>query len=144
MTDLLSLIDKVPLSDCKREIDRQFQSISSHPNEMKLAVLASFILNGAMGIIRNTDPNKFLESLKDELEKEIREAEVLRQNQEMYMEHLDKNRELITNFETNMSNARALENDIKTLLEKYDRILQDMATERCRKSIAEIESKINK
>ena len=143
MTDLLTLIESSPLSDCKKEIDSQLQSISNHPNEMKLAVIASFLLTGAMRIIKDIDPEKFLESLKTELEKEIKEAENLLQAQGMYMEHLDKNRELIANFDASVSETGRLSSEINELLDRFDNILKNMAIDRCKKSIAEIESGLN-
>ncbi len=140
MTDLLSLINNVPLSGCQKEIDSQFQSISNHENVMKLAVLASFFLKDSIDIIRQVDPKKFLESLRDELEKEVKEAQALSESRDMYMEHLEKNRELIAHFEARKAELQRISAELERLLKEYDNILGDMAVERCNKSIAEIEA----
>lgn len=142
MTDLKTLIDSVSLTKCKREIDAQFESISQHPNVIKLAVLASFILGDAMSVIKDINTNRFLESLKAELEKEVKEAENLKYAQGIYMEHLEKNQELITNFESRRNELKAISEELSRLLTNYDNLLRDMAIERCNKSIAEIEAEL--
>lgn len=140
MTDLISLIDNKTLAECQREIDAQFRSLSGHANVMKLAVMASFLLKGSMEIIREVDPKKFLESLRDELAGEIKEAQALSDSQATYLEHLEKNRELITHFENRKEEIKRISADLERLLADYDRILREMAIDRCQKSIAEIEA----
>lgn len=140
MTDLTTLMDSMSLSDCKREIDNQFEGIAHHENIMKLAVLSSFIMNGAMTIIKDIDPHRFLESLKEELEKEVNEADSLAASQASYMEHLEKNQELITNFESRRQELHKISEDLEIMLKQYDKKLQEIAIDHCKKSIAEIEA----
>lgn len=140
MTDLITFMDSMSLSECKREIDNQFEGIAHHKNIMKLAVLSSFIMTGAMSIIKDVDPHRFLESLKEELEKEVKEADSLNASQVSYMEHLEKNQELITNFESRRQEIYKISEDLEILLKKYDKKLQEIAADHCKKSIAEIEA----
>jgi hypothetical protein len=137
---LLSLLDNKSLFECKQEIDNQFDSIAHHQNEMKLAVMVSFILNDATKIIRDIDTSKFIEKLKEELECELKEAESLKDTKDAYIQHLEKNSELIIHFESREKELKDISDKLEGLLSNYDKLLRDLINEHCRKTIAEIEA----
>lgn len=140
MRDFSVLMDSVPLVECKKEIDSQFESIAHHENVMKLAVLVSFIMNDTITLISKINSDKFIESLKTELSREVKEAETLKANQGSYMEHFEKNQELLTNFEVNKQAIQNISENLDRLLKEYDSKLSEMADERNKLSIAEIEA----
>lgn len=142
MTDFNILMDSTPLRECEQDINAQFGGIAQHANVMKLAVLSSFMLKGAMAIISTVNPHRFLESLKAELENEVAEAHKLSESQSSYMEHLEKNQELISNFESRKEEINRISQELDRLLKDYDNLLKDLAIERCQKSIAEIEASL--
>jgi hypothetical protein len=139
---LLSLLDNKSLLECKQEIDKQFESITHHQNEMKLAIMVSFILNDAIKIIRDIDTSKFLEKLKEELECEVKEAESLKDTKDEYIQHLEKNSELIIHFESRKQELKEISDKVESLLSDYDKLLRELINERCRKTIAEIEAQL--
>lgn len=140
MIDLKTMIDAMPLQECKAEIERQFNALAGHGDEMKLVILMMLLLKSSLDTIKAIDPNKFLESLQTELQREIEEAEKWQLQNHMYREHLEKNQELVTLFETRTSEVRQLCSELNNRLSEFDSILKDLAVDRCRKSIAEIES----
>ncbi|MDE5882526.1 MAG: hypothetical protein K2H60_12420 [Muribaculaceae bacterium] len=144
MTDLSTMMTSMSLSDCKEEIDRQFATISEHDNEMKMAILYSFLLQGALEALEKLDSRKFLSSLRNELNRLVKRGEEISLSKEMYIEHFEKNRDIIVAFENSSNKVKKLNGDIETLLSDYDNLIKQLGTERCRKSIAEIEAELNR
>lgn len=144
MTDINSMIESMPLQDCKAEIERQFSVMTSSANEMKKAVVASFFLQSALGILSGIDHTKFLDSLRNELQLLIDKGEDWQHNKNMFQEHLDKNREILAAFDGAENKIAQVSSDINKLIHDYDMVLRELCVEQSRKSIAEIEAELAK
>lgn len=140
MTDLHTMLSSLPLKDCKKEIQTEVDNISLHTNEMKKAIIGSFLLDASLKILNSIDFQKFLLSLKKELSQIVDKGEEWKQKGEMLTEHLEKNREVIAAFESGKEKTAQITKDIETLLRDYDEVIRDMCLDRARKSIAEIEA----
>lgn len=144
MTDLNKMIDSLPLKECKAEIDSQFSTLSGHRNEMKTAVVASLFLNNAIDTLYKIDPLKFFDSLRSELQNLIARGEKWEHEGLMYREHLNKNKDVISEFQGSEEKVAVLSAEIEKLLKDYDNILKKICLDHSRKSIADIESEINR
>ena len=140
MTDLHTMLSSLPLKDCKKEIQTEVDNISLHTNEMKKAIIGSFLLDASLKILNSIDFQKFLLSLKNELSQIVDKGEEWKQKGEMLSEHLEKNREVIAAFESGKEKTAQITKDIEALLRDYDEVIRDMCLDMARKSIAEIEA----
>lgn len=71
MTDLKTMIDAMPLQENKAEIERQFDALAGHGDGMKLVILMMLLFKSSPDTIKAIEPNKFLESLQTELQREV-------------------------------------------------------------------------
>lgn len=142
MTDLKIMMDSIPLHQCKEEIDNQFNAIVEDKNEMKKAILLSFFLQRVLHDAQQVDGNKFVTDLRNHLQGIIQKTEQWKQNLNWYMEHMEKNQELLTAFEQHAPEVQNLEKKLQQLLTDYDNTLKQLGRERCQKSIAEIEAEL--
>lgn len=144
MTDLHTMLSSLSLQDCKKEIQTEVDNISLHTNEMKKAIIGSFLLDASLKILNSIDFQKFLLSLKKELSQIVDKGEEWKQKGEMLTEHLEKNREVIAAFESGKEKTAQITKEIQALLRDYDEVIRDMCLDRARKSIAEIEANSKK
>ncbi len=140
MTDLKTMMDTLSLNSIKTEIDSQFSSIENHGNEMKLAIMLSFLLEDSVEALKKIDISNFLDQLQTELKDKINQVEHWDKANNLLREHLTKNQELLTQYERFESDVAELTLEINNCLERYDNVLRRAGLERCRQSIAEIEA----
>lgn len=136
------MMESHSLNECREEITNQIMSLGNHDNVMKAALIASFILQNSIDVIRSIDPSKFLDSLRDTLNRQIECGEEWKHKGNMLREHLEKNKEVISAFERCEKDIEDLSARITHLLKEYDNLLKSLCLDRSRKSIAEIEAEL--
>jgi hypothetical protein len=123
MTDLLKMMDSLPLAECRNELKLQFSDISNHNNRMKRAVLLCFIGEMAMAEILRENPDEFVVELSTYLNKIISESNS--ENYKNICTHVKENNEIIERIEHVSNKLKDMYNNMKTLIDSYDTCLTE-------------------
>jgi hypothetical protein len=123
MTDLIKMIDSVPLSECRNELRQQFYDIANHTNRMKRAVLLCFIGEAVMEEISRENPDAFVDELNAYFEKII--AGSNSENYKSICAHVKENNEIVERIDIASNKLKDMYNNMKTLIDDYDAFLAE-------------------
>ena len=87
--NLETMMNSVSLTECKKEIEKQFASVAKHDNKMKRAVLLCLFGEVIISEIAKEDPDMFIEELREHLNKIISEENT--ENYRKLMLHVKEN-----------------------------------------------------
>lgn len=136
MMDLEQMVDSVPLTECKKEIEKQFASIAKHNNRMKRAVLLCFLGEIVIGEITKEDPDRFIEELREYLNKII--ADDNTENYRKLKLHVKENDEIVRNIDTISEKLRDISSKVTSLMADYDNQLAEVVRTRDKLSVGKL------
>lgn len=144
MKDLTEMMaPESQLTECQAELAQQFDAVRDHSYKMKLAFLMNEILDRSLDVLKGIDQAEFLDAIRTMLEANLNKAEEWKNEKNGLAEHLDRNRELLLTLDNGDARYRDLTDEITRLLDEQDRMIANMATDRIKRSIAEIEAMTN-
>jgi hypothetical protein len=135
MTDLKEMMDSVSLDKCRSELKQQFHDIAKHDNKMKRAVLLCFIGEIVMEEISHENQNEFIDELKAYCTK-VKDEFLSEKN--ILDNHLEENYIIMNNINRCSDELKGTYNNIKTLLDDYDKRLTEVIRERDKAPIGEL------
>lgn len=127
MIDLKQMMDSVLLKDCKKEIERQLASIAGHDNHMKRAVLLCFLGEAVLGEIAKENPERFIQELKDYLDKAATEN---KEAFDLLNAHVKENGDIVQNIDSITDELHDLAERTRALLAEYDSKLAEVIRKR--------------
>jgi|GEM_PF-5031339 len=144
MKDLTEMMaPESQLTECQAELAQQFDAVRDHSYKMKLAFLMNEILDRSLDVLKGIDQAEFLDAVRTMLEANLNKAEEWKNENNGLAEHLDRNRELLLTLANGDARYRDLTDEITRLLDEQDRMIANMATDRIKRSIAEVEAMTN-
>lgn len=144
MKDLTEMMaPESQLTECQAELAQQFDAVRDHSYKMKLAFLMNEILDRSLDVLKGIDQAEFLDAIRTMLEANLNKAEEWKNENNGLAEHLDRNRELLQTLANGDARYRDLTDEITRLLDEQDRMIANMATDRIKRSIAEVEAMTN-
>lgn len=141
LTEMMALESQ--LTECQAELSRQFDAVREHPYRIKLAFLMNEILDRSLDVLKGIDSSEFLNTVRTMLEANLNKAEEWKREKKGLAEHLERNRELLLTLDNGDARYRDLTAEITRLLDEQDRMIANMATDRIKRSIAEVEAMAN-
>lgn len=123
MIDLKQMMDSVTLVDCQKEIEQQLNSIATHDNRMKRAVLLCFWSEAILNEIAKENPDRFVDELKAYLSKIADENS---ENAKHLMSHVKENGEIVKNIDTISDELREIGAKVNSLMTDYDNRLTEI------------------
>lgn len=144
MKDLTEMMaPESQLTECQAELAQQFDAVRDHSYKMKLAFLMNEILDRSLDVLKGIDQAEFLDAVRTMLEANLNKAEEWKNENNGLAEHLDRNRRLLLTLANGDARYRDLTDEITRLLDEQDRMIANMATDRIKRSIAEVEAMTN-
>ena len=122
--NLETMMNSVSLTECKKEIEKQFASVAKHDNKMKRAVLLCLFGEVIISEIAKEDPDMFIEELREHLNKIISEENT--ENYRKLMLHVKENEEIVRNIDTISDNLREISSKVTGLMADFDNQLTEV------------------
>lgn len=136
MIDLEQMMNSVSLTECKKEIEKQFASVAKHDNKMKRAVLLCLFGEVIISEIAKEDPDMFIEELREYLNKIITEENT--ENYRKLMLHVKENEEIVRNIDTISDNLREISSKVAGLMADFDNQLTEVIRTRDKLSVGKL------
>lgn len=136
MIDLEQMMNSVSLTECKKEIEKQFASVAKHDNKMKRAVLLCLFGEVIISEIAKEDPDMFIEELREYLNKIISEENT--ENYRKLMLHVKENEEIVRNIDTISDNLRVISSKVTGLMADFDNQLTEVIRTRDKLSVGKL------
>lgn len=136
MIDLEQMMNSVSLTECKKEIEKQFASVAKHDNKMKRAVLLCLFGEVIISEIAKEDPDMFIEELREYLNKIISEENT--ENYRKLMLHVKENEEIVRNIDTISDNLRDISSKVAGLMADFDNQLTEVIRTRDKLSVGKL------
>lgn len=136
MIDLEQMMNSVSLTECKKEIEKQFASVAKHDNKMKRAVLLCLFGEVIISEIAKEDPDMFIEELREYLNKIISEENT--ENYRILMLHVKENEEIVRNIDTISDNLRDISSKVAGLMADFDNQLTEVIRTRDKLSVGKL------
>lgn len=136
MIDLEQMMNSVSLTECKKEIEKQFASVAKHDNKMKRAVLLCLFGEVIISEIAKEDPDMFIEELREYLNKIISEENT--ENYRRLMLHVKENEEIVRNIDTISDNLRDISSKVAGLMADFDNQLTEVIRTRDKLSVGKL------
>lgn len=136
MIDLEQMMNSVSLTECKKEIEKQFASVANHDNKMKRAVLLCLFGEVIISEIAKEDPDMFIEELREYLNKIISEENT--ENYRKLMLHVKENEEIVRNIDTISDNLREISSKVAGLMADFDNQLTEVIRTRDKLSVGKL------
>ncbi|MBM6883995.1 hypothetical protein [Bacteroides caecigallinarum] len=136
MIDLEQMMNSVSLTECKKEIEKQFASVAKHDNKMKRAVLLCLFGEVIISEIAKEDPDMFIEELREYLNKIISEENT--ENYRKLMLHVKENEEIVRNIDTISDNLRDISSKVAGLMADFDNQLTEIIRTRDKLSVGKL------
>lgn len=136
MIDLEQMMNSVSLTECKKEIEKQFASVAKHDNKMKRAVLLCLFGEVIISEIAKEDPDMFIEELREYLNKIISEENT--ENYRRLMLHVKENEEIVRNIDTISDNLRDISSKVAGLMADFDNQLTEVIQTRDKLSVGKL------
>lgn len=134
--NLETMMDSVSLTECKKEIEKQFASVAKHDNKMKRAVLLCLFGEVIISEIAKEDPDMFIEELREFLNKIISEENT--ENYRKLMLHVKENEEIVRNIDTISDNLREISSKVTGLMADFDNQLTEVIRTRDKLSVGKL------
>lgn len=136
MVDLETMINSIPLSECEKEIVKQFASIADHENRMKRVVLLCFFGEIVMNELAKEDLDKFIEGLSKYINKIItgNNTEKIKQ----LKVHIKENNEIFNNIDAASGELKDISSKVESLMADYDRQLAEIIESRDKLPISKL------
>lgn len=136
MIDLEQMMHSVSLTECKKEIEKQFASVANHDNKMKRAVLLCLFGEVIISEIAKEDSDMFIEELREYLNKIISEENT--ENYRKLMLHVKENEEIVRNIDTISDNLREISSKVAGLMADFDNQLTEVIRTRDKLSVGKL------
>lgn len=136
MIDLEQMMNSVSLTECKKEIEKQFASVAKHDNKMKRAVLLCLFGEVIISEIAKEDPDMFIEELREYLNKIISEENT--KNYKKLMLHVKENEEIVRNIDNISDNLREISSKVAGLMADFDNQLTEVIRTRDKLSVGKL------
>lgn len=136
MIDLEQMMNSVSLTECKKEIEKQFASVAKHDNKMKRAVLLCLFGEVIISEIAKEDPDMFIEELREYLNKIISEENT--ENYRKLMLHVKENEEIVRNIDNISDNLREISSKVAGLMADFDNQLTEVIRTRDKLSVGKL------
>jgi|GEM_PF-4820097 len=130
------MMNSVSLTECKKEIEKQFASVAKHDNKMKRAVLLCLFGEVIISEIAKEDPDMFIEELREYLNKIISEENT--ENYRKLMLHVKENEEIVRNIDTISDNLRDISSKVAGLMADFDNQLTEVIRTRDKLSVGKL------
>lgn len=134
--NLETMMNSVSLTECKKEIEKQFASVAKHDNKMKRAVLLCLFGEVIISEIAKEDPDMFIEELREYLNKIISEENT--ENYRKLMLHVKENEEIVRNIDTISDNLRDISSKVAGLMADFDNQLTEVIRTRDKLSVGKL------
>lgn len=134
--NLETMMNSVSLTECKKEIEKQFASVVKHDNKMKRAVLLCLFGEVIISEIAKEDPDMFIEELREHLNKIISEENT--ENYRKLMLHVKENEEIVRNIDTISDNLREISSKVTGLMADFDNQLTEVIRTRDKLSVGKL------
>lgn len=134
--NLETMMNSVSLTECKKEIKKQFASVAKHDNKMKRAVLLCLFGEVIISEIAKEDPDMFIEELREYLNKIISEENT--ENYRKLMLHVKENEEIVRNIDTISDNLREISSKVAGLMADFDNQLTEVIRTRDKLSVGKL------
>lgn len=134
--NLETMMNSVSLTECKKEIEKQFASVAKHDNKMKRAVLLCLFGEVIISEIAKEDPDMFIEELREYLNKIISEENT--ENYRKLMLHVKENEEIVRNIDTISDNLRDISSKVASLMADFDNQLTEVIRTRDKLSVGKL------
>lgn len=134
--NLETMMNSVSLTECKKEIEKQFASVAKHDNKMKRAVLLCLFGEVIISEIAKEDPDMFIEELREYLNKIISEENT--ENYRKLMLHVKANEEIVRNIDTISDNLRDISSKVAGLMADFDNQLTEVIRTRDKLSVGKL------
>ncbi len=134
--NLETMMNSVSLTECKKEIEKQFASVAKHDNKMKRAVLLCLFGEVIISEIAKEDPDMFIEELREHLNKIISEENT--ENYRKLMLHVKENEEIVRNIDTISDNLREISSKVTGLMADFDNQLTEVIRTRDKLSVGKL------
>ena len=134
--NLETMMNSVSLTECKKEIEKQFASVAKHDNKMKRAVLLCLFGEVIISEIAKENPDMFIEELREHLNKIISEENT--ENYRKLMLHVKENEEIVRNIDTISDNLREISSKVTGLMADFDNQLTEVIRTRDKLSVGKL------
>lgn len=134
--NLETMMNTISLTECKKEIEKQFASVAKHDNKMKRAVLLCLFGEVIISEIAKEDPDMFIEELREYLNKIISEENT--ENYRKLMLHVKENEEIVRNIDTISDNLRDISSKVADLMADFDNQLSEVIRTRDKLSVGKL------
>lgn len=134
--NLDTMMNSVSLTECKKEIEKQFASVAKHDNKMKRAVLLCLFGEVIISEIAKEDPDMFIEELREYLNKIISEENT--ENYRKLMLHVKENEEIVRNIDNISDNLRDISSKVEGLMADFDNQLTEVIRTRDKLSVGKL------
>lgn len=134
--NLETMMNSISLTECKKEIEKQFASVANHDNKMKRAVLLCLFGEVIISEIVKEDSDMFIEELREYLNKIISEENT--ENYRKLMLHVKENEEIIRNIDTISDNLREISSKVAGLMADFDNQLTEVIRTRDKLSVGKL------
>lgn len=134
--NLETMMNSISLTECKKEIEKQFASVAKHDNKMKRAVLLCLFGEVIISEIAKEDPDMFIEELREYLNKIISEENT--ENYRKLMLHVKENEEIVRNIDTISDNLRDISSKVAGLMADFDNQLSEVIRTRDKLSVGKL------
>lgn len=134
--NLETMMNSVSLTECKKEIEKQFASVANHDNKMKRAVLLCLFGEVIISEIAKEDSDMFIEELREYLNKIISEENT--ENYRKLMLHVKENEEIVRNIDTISDNLREISSKVAGLMVDFDNQLTEVIRTRDKLSVGKL------
>ena len=136
--NLETMMNSVSLTECKKEIEKQFASVAKHDNKMKRAVLLCLFGEVIISEIAKEDPDMFIEDMFIEELREYLNKIISEENTENYrklMSHVKENEEIVRNIDNISDNLREISSKVAGLMADFDNQLTEVIRTRDKLSV---------